>query len=280
MASLTNRLARLLGRGRRTPRQTLTGAAALRLPVEPLDAPTPSIFWDDNLPLHRLHDLPRSALSGPVQEDKAHAHAALVRLIHRDTQSLPAFDLRQVNGFSMPNTLGMPCESFEHFAGLAACRTIRIISYKDFVRTINLALPGFSAGPTVELLKAGWLGERIFWAGEQQAQAFACAIAYARLRGLELPLPCNLTTYTIAQGGLTSLAARYHLLAMPADAWSDREFMRFLLDDGIPYARLRLGQLELLILSKHQAQADALGQGLKEAGMADFVAYLYRFPQT
>ena len=77
LGALAQRLG-LIGRGQR---QILERASQLRLPFSPLPQVRDSICWQDGPQLHRLIDLPRSALSGPVQEDKAQAHAMLVRVI-------------------------------------------------------------------------------------------------------------------------------------------------------------------------------------------------------
>ncbi len=248
------------------------------LPFPALPELQPSIFWDDNPPLHYLHELPRGALSGPIQEYKARAHGLLVRVVDRQQVHLPAIDLRRVDGLCSVNPLDGPCPSFETYAATPHCRAIRIISFKDFTRTLNEALPGFKGGPTVTLLQASWQGERLFWTGEQHSEAFACAIAYARLRGLDISVPCHLVQYRIDPAGLAALEQAFHVLLMPEAAWSDRDFMRHLLESGVPYARLRLKRhaLEMLLLDRQDPLADALGRGLVQAGASDFTAYLHR----
>src|SRR5690606_34406333 len=148
----------------------------------------------------------------------------------------------------------------------------------DFIRAISMALPRFLAGEQIQLRQATWRGERLFWSGEHNIEAFACAVAYARRRGLEATLPAELTVYRLSVGGLAELQARYHVLAMPAVAWSDPTFMGLLLENGIPYARLSLlrgqGAPEFLLLPKQSPEATALGEGLRLAGAPDVVAYL------
>ena len=78
--SLSTRLssmARRLGLAPRGHDWLTEQAARLQLPFAPLPAMPDSVWWPDGAPLQRLADLPRGALSGPVQEDKACAHAAL-----------------------------------------------------------------------------------------------------------------------------------------------------------------------------------------------------------
>ena len=279
--SMTARLATLaqrLGFTGRASRQILDRASTLRLPFQALPPAAESIWWQAAPPLHRLVDLPRDALSGPVQEDKAQAHAVLARLVEQQHASLEVFDLRQINGLCCSGDNLAPYASLEEFAGSPACKSIRIISYKDFLRTISLAVPRFLAGEPINLRQASWQGERIYWNGDQHIEAFACAIAYARLRGLEISLPAELTRYRLNPAGIAELQQRYHMLAMPVQAWSDPAFMALLLDNGLPYARLSLlrtpGSPEFLLLPKADSAAMALGEGLRLAGAADGVSYL------
>lgn len=284
MSFLTSRLASIARRlGLRAPapgpHRPQGDSGDLKLPFPPLPEFHSSIFWEDNPPLEYLHELPRGALSGPTQEYKARAHSILSRVIQREVHAPQPYDLRGVGGFLAANPLGVPCPSFETFAATPACRSIRIISYKDFNRVMVSAVPGFkTSSTTVSLLQASWQGDRIFWAGEQNSEAFACAIAYARLRGLDLSVPCERILYRIDEAGLQALENGYHVLVMPGQAWSDQAFMAHLLNDGTPYARLRLPRhnLELLLLDKQQPLSDSLGAGLKQAGAADFTLYLRR----
>jgi hypothetical protein len=286
MPPVTSRIARFaqrLGLSGRSPRQILERASQIRLPFAPLSESTPSIFWHDGPCLQRFVDLPRSALSGPIQEDKARARAALTRLVRQEQSTHSALDLRQIDGLGGQSADGTTYPTFEAFAATQACRQLRVISYNDFVRTITAALPDFQSQAPIELRQASWLGERIYWSGEHHAEAFACAIAYARLRGLEVNLPCELIDYRLDAGGLHALNNEYHAVTMPAQAWDDREFMGLLLEAKIPYARLTLlrnaNNSELLLLDKRQPAANALGEGLKFAGAPDMVRYLHDLPQ-
>lgn len=280
-ATLSSRLAGLaqrLGLIGRVPRQILERASTLRLPFAPLPARRDSICWLDGPQLHRLVELPRDALSGPVQEDKAQARAVLMRIVEVHEQQLASFDLRRVDGLSSIEPEQTHFSSFEDYAASEHCRQVRIISYKDFIKTISLALPRFLAGEPIEIRQACWHGERVFWAGEHHSEAFACAVTYARRRELEVALPAQLSRYRLSDNGLTELQRCYHVLAMPGAAWSDPAFMSLLLDNGLPYARLSLlrtpGAAEFLLLPKHSAEATALGEGLRLAGAADVVAHM------
>ena len=89
-SSLSSRLAALaqrLGLGGRAPR-LLESASQLRLPFQQLKPPAADIWWQNGPPLQRLVDLPRNALSGPVQEDKAQAHAVLIRVVELEQREL------------------------------------------------------------------------------------------------------------------------------------------------------------------------------------------------
>ncbi len=278
LASRLSALAQRLGLIGRVPRHILERASRVRLPFQPLPPPHDSICWLEGPPLHRLVDLPRDALSGPVQEDKAQAHAILARIVELEQQTLDSFDLRQIDGLCACEPERSAYPSFERYAASEHCRKVRIISYKDFIKTISLAVPGFLAGETIDLRQASWHGERIFWAGDLNGDAFACAVAYARRRGLETTLPAEIQRYRLSPLGLSQLQRHYHVLAMPAAAWSDPAFMGLLLDNRLPYARLSLlrsaGAVEPLLLPKLSPEATALGEGLRLAGAPDVVSYL------
>jgi len=282
--SVTSRFSRFvqrLGLAAKAPRQLLERAQKIRLPFQPLPELDASIFWEDGPWLRQIIDLPRGALSGPIQEDKAKAHAALTRLIGKEVSHHPGLDLRQIDGISGRSADGQAYPTFEAFAATPVCRQLRVISYKDFQRTLRTALPGFEHGQPLDLRQASWLGDRLYWVGDQQVEAFACAVAYARLRGLEVLLPCELTDYRLDSAGLQALDASYHAVAMPAQAWADRTFMSLLLDAKVPYARLTLrnaGNSELLLLDKQVETSNELGEGLKLAGAADVVHYLRNLP--
>lgn len=270
LAALAQRVG-LLGRG---CKPIFERASQLRLPFTAIPTFTDNIAWLGGPPLQRLKELTRGALSGPVQEDKAEAHAALTRLIEVDHRQLERLDLREVDGL-------VHCEqrpaSFEDYAASHACRQIRIISYRDFVKTLSRALPGFP-DQRLDLYQAQWRGERLFWNGERHPEAFASAVAYARLRGLEISLPADITHYRVSASGLRDLEQHYHALAMPSAAWSDASFMQLLMEHDVPYARLSLlrtpGSPEFLLLPKQSPQASALGEGLRQAGAPDMLDYI------
>lgn len=271
--------ARRLGLGGKPTRQLFVAASRLRLPFAPLPQPSSSIWWHAGAPLHRLPELPRGALSGPVQEDKADAHAMLVRIVEQRRAPLAPLDLRDIDGLA--GTPGSPAfDSLENFSASEHCRQIRIISYRDFLRTLDAALPKLASGAAVPLSCASWRGERLFWTGEQHNAALACAIVYARRRGLEMTIQADLSRYQISAPGLDALDQRFHMLAMPSQAWSDPAFMGLLLDGRLPYSRLSLlgtrSAAECLLLPKENTMASAFGEGLRLAGAPDVVDHLRR----
>lgn len=286
-SSLATRLTTLAGQwglGRREARQLREHASHLRLPFQPLQPPSASIWWQLGPPLDRLVDLPRSALSGPVQEDKAAAHAVLARLVEIELDQLDALDLRQVDGL-----ISAPGEQTAHLhlddlANTPDCRSLRIISYKDFLKVIGLALPDLERGKPLALRQADWLGPRLFWAGELHSEAFASAVAYARLRGLQITLPAEVARYRLNGAALADLQARFHMVVMPVQSWSDPAFMGLLLNSRLPYSRLSLQRMatapETLLLPRDNALSNALGEGLRLAGAPDLGEFLHSLPHT
>lgn len=280
--SLSTRLssmARRLGLAPRGHDWLTEQAARLQLPFAPLPAMPDSVWWPDGAPLQRLADLPRGALSGPVQEDKACAHAALCALVRLEERELSEFDLRWIDGLGTRPPLDVQtCRRLEDYAATPACRGIRLISYKDFTRALQQALP---PQPTdaLHLRQASWRGERYFHDGERDPAALACAVAYARRRGLTMHFRARLSEYRLSRCGLDKLDRSHHVLAMPVETWSDARFMRLLLA-GMPYARLSLlrepGAAEFLLLPRQHEASDALGAGLRQAGAADVIGWLRR----
>lgn len=278
LSSRLSAFAQRLGLGGRQSRRILEQARQLRLPFRYLPLPSPTIWWRAGPPLHRLPELPSNALSGPVQEDKASAHAMLIRIVEHRQEQLADLDLRQIDGLLGGDPEPSADVELEPFAD--HCRSVRIISYKDFLKTLDLALPRRDADHPLQLRQASWRGERLFWTGEQHAGELACAIVYARRRGLEVRLPVQIDRYRLSERGLDELQRRFHALAMPCEAWSDPAFMGLLLDNQLPYSRIALLRSadapEFLLLPKQHADANALGEGLRLAGAAELADSLRR----
>lgn len=248
-------------------------AQHVKLPFVGLVTPSLSIGWKNNLNFQHLHDLPRSALSGPVQADKEDAHALLAILVTKVIDTEPVIDLRDIYGISQSLPGIETLQTLEDLAASVQCRQIRIISYRDFERTITQAVPHFLSDQPINLFQASWLGEHFFWAEEKHSYAFACAIVYARRRGLELPKHTYISRYSLNLDVLQTIHKNYHVLIMPEQTWNNRDFMAILLDSGSPYARLALTKgpapTEVLLLPKHRQLSDNLGKGLRLAGAYD-----------
>jgi len=264
----------LLGLGDYRLRQIYQRAALLRLPFTPPPPLSPSVWWPQTGLAH-LASLPRGALSGPVQEDKAAAHRALATLVNETQETHASLELRKIDGLTGP-----PGEPFAHLEDLVAghpCRRFRILSYQDFERVISLALPRFLAGEPLRLLTADWLGGRLFWAGERAREALACAVVYARVRGLSVSLPAQVTCYRLGQAELAAFQEKYHALWMPPQVWTTAGFMHLLLENHIPYARLAKihpDYQEVLLLPRTRGRSNALGLGLRKAGALDAAYWL------
>lgn len=280
--SMTSRLAALaqrLGLGGTDAHNVAQRSRTLALPFAPLGAPVSGIGWQSGAPLYRLIDLPRGALSGPVQEDKARIHAVLKRLVgsHREEQS--SLDLRLLDGLCQRALQDSPLTTLEALAQSEGCRKVKIISYNDFTKALGLALPGFERKASLQLRRASWHGDRLFWDDDNHACEMASAVVYARRRGLEITLPATVQRFELRTTVLDELDGGFHMLAMPATAWNDPAFMGLLLDTGLPYARFGLFNTETpesLLLPRDHAQANAFGEGLRAVGAADVVDYLRR----
>ncbi len=283
--SMSQRLAAIaqrLGLGAADAHKVPERTRALALCFEAPQRSAGGIGWQSGAPLYRLIDLPRGALSGPVQEDKARVHAVLKKLVGRRSESLPSLDLRLIDGLCVRGVLAdSQLPDFEALAASDACKRVRIISYNDFSRVLGLALPGYERkSETLRLRQADWHGARLFWEDDNQACELASAIVYARRRGLEITLPAKIEHFSLLPDALRDLDERFHMLAIPTQAWSDAGFMGLLLDTGLPYARFGLFNSETpesLLLPKDHPQARIFGEGLREIGAPDMVAYLRQY---
>ena len=280
--SMTSRLASLaqrLGLGGADAHNVAQRSRMLSLPFKAIETCASGIGWQSGTPLHRLIDLPRGALSGPVQEDKARIHAVLKRLVGSHSEEQPSLDLRTLDGLCQRALQDSPLATLEELAQSDNGRKVRIISYNDFTRVLGQALPGFERKATLQLRRASWHGDRLFWDDDNHAYEMASAVVYARRRGLEITLPAIIQCFELRTAVLDELDNGFHMLAMPAQAWSDPAFMGLLLDTGMPYARFGLFNTETpesLLLPKDHPQSDTFGQGLREAGAPDVIDYLRR----
>jgi len=113
-------------------------------------------------------------------------------------------------------------------------------------------------------------------AGERAREALACAVVYARVRGLSVSLPAQVTRYRLNQAGLCAFQEQYHALWMPPQIWTTARFMHLLLENHIPYARLAKlhpDYQEVLLLPRGRRRSNALGLGLLKAGAFDAVEW-------
>lgn len=263
-----------------TPEQI---AQRIHLPFISLTIPNISVCWKNNLYFQHLYDLSRGALSGPIQEDKAEAHSFLANIVTKTIDTDRIIDLRDIYGLSESVCGLQPLADLESFAASEQCRHIRIISYRDFEKIITQAIPHFLSDQPISLRQANWLGDNLFWASEQYSCELACAVVYAKRRGLDLPKRSYISRYSLNTDALKTLHKHYHVLLMPEQAWGDRQFMAILVDSSIPYARLTLTksptQSEVLLLPRRKKLSDNLGKGLKLAGAYDATEILLQLSQ-
>lgn len=270
--------------GRNTQQSRLFSAEQVankvQLDFPELELPELSIHWKQNLNLQHLVNLPRNALSGPVQEDKAAAHTFLKDIVTTEEYRLSMFDLRDIHGINLNLSQALQYKSLEDISGSELCRDIRIISMRDFDKILDKAIPEFKQSKAVQLLSASWLGLHYFWAPELRSLELTCAIVYARRRELALNKPVQVNRVVLNKPELVILQQHYHVLAMPENAWNENSFMRYLVDYRVPYARLPLLRgshpIEVLLLPRHEILSDTLGQGLRKAGAQDATEFLIK----
>lgn len=255
-------------------------ADTVRLDFPKPQLPSVSIHWKQNLNLQHLINLPRKALSGPVQEDKAAAHRFLQNIVTAEEYTLSLFELRDIYGVDLNLPEALHYESLEDIAGSELCRTIRIISMRDFSRVLNQAVPNFEQKKTIHLNSASWLGLKYFWASELNSPELVSAIVYARRRGLSLQKAAKVQRATLNEIAIKNLQQFYHALVMPSNAWSENTFMQYLVNSRVPYARLPLfrgkNPIEILLLPRSEPPSDTLGQGLRKAGAQDAADFLLK----
>ena len=203
MAQRLAAIAQRLGLGNADLHKVSQRTRSLALSFSAPASPPSGIGWQSGAPLYRLIDLPRGALSGPVQEDKARAHAALKKLVGSRLLELHDVDLREVDGLCTRGPLANSAlPDFEAVAAGDAGRKVRIISYRDFGKALGQALPGFERGVELQLRRADWHGQRLFLELDNHTEAFACAVASARRRGLELRLPGRVRQFSLQGSAL------------------------------------------------------------------------------
>lgn len=279
--SLLSRVGAVIGRRQTAKKGAFTAQQvgnSVQLDFPQLELPPTSIHWQQNLNLQHLLNLPRKALSGPVQEDKAEAHHYLKNIVQSESYLLNRFDLRDIYGINLGITPIFTHTSLEELSSSDMCRSIRLISMRDFEGLMERIMPAEQKKQPVQLLTASWLGLNYFWEPDQQMLDFVCAVVYARRRGLPLQRPAQVTRITLNKAALLNLQKHYHVLAMPEDAWTENSFMQYLVNYRVPYARLAIARvplpIEVLLLPRHCDLSNELGHGLHLAGARDAIVFL------
>lgn len=252
----------------------------LRLDFPSVALPTPSIHWKHTLTLQQLANLPSNALSGPVQEDKAAAYRFLSRIVSIEQRELRSFDLRDLYGLNHDQEQLLAQDTWEAMAQTEQCRHVRIISIRDFNRALSTAI---GKNQTVELFNTAWAAKQIYWAHPHNACELVSALVYARRRELPLHLPARLHTYQVSTEAVAELQKNYHSLVMPKAAWTDPNFMDYLVNHKVPYVRLSmpLGKqaLQTIVLARNTPHANVFGNGLLKAGAQEISSLLLTLGQ-
>ncbi len=238
------------------------------------------VFFNRNLPLATFYALPSNALSGPVQQDKAKAHAYLKDLIQVEVLPLERFSICQINGLRTTPYVEQPVTDFAQLLATSELPNAGIISFSDFKNTLSQALPNLEQAPSINLTQASWLKGRAFWEtnSSEKAHALASALQYAQLRQIDWDLPALLTRYTVIESALLALKHNYHALIIPEALWLNSEFMHVLVSNKLPYVRFnflnKLKGIELLLLPKNTKLAKTLGYQLIKQGALELTQLL------
>jgi len=228
-----------------------------------------TIWWNaTNLKLYSLVDLPRNALSGPIQEAKAELRDKLIKtfLAENINTDIDLRDLHGIYGNILSNT---DHQSFEEFVKSDDCKKAGIISQKDLQSTLN-RIPNISNNKPLKLVSAEWLDNKLFWHGNKQIINLVCAVVYARKRKIELIYNANIRNYYVSRKSLIDIGTNYHVLAMPENAWRNHQLMSILFDEQLPYVRLPL-LFDALILQKRHQTSYELGIKLLQSGATDII---------
>lgn len=243
--------------------------------------PEPSIHWKHTLHLQQLANLPASALSGPVQEDKAAAYRFISKIVSIRTETVTSFDMRGLFGLNHEQDDLLACNSWEALAQSGQCRNIRIISIRDFNRVLSIAI---GKSQSVNLLSTAWEPRKTYWADPQNTYELAASLVYARRRELPINLPAQLYRTHINAGAIRELKKHYHTLGMPVAAWTDPAFMNYLVTHKVPYARLPLSlgslSLQTILLPRSSPLANTFGNGLRQAGAHELSDFLLTLTQA
>lgn len=251
--------------------------ASLQLKFPSLSIPETSMHWSQAMTLQQLVDLPSNALYGPEQTDKANAWERLKHLIEVETLFMNAFDLRELHGLNHSQNELLAYHSWDELSRCDACRPIRIISIRDYERTLGKATQDETGA---HLLTTSWFGDRYFWAREHNSCEFIASLVYARRRGLPMVYPVQIQRIQVNEDAARTLQQHYHMLALQPEAWADSAFMHYLVTHKIPYARLPFMRgpqgFEAILLPRNNALSNTFGSGLAAAGAPDLCEFLLK----
>lgn len=252
-------------------------ARKLRLEFPCISIPEPSIHWSHCLHLQQLANLPTNALYGPVQEDKAEAYRFLSKIVSIDMQTISSFDMRGLFGLNHQLDPLLAYDSWEAMAQAPQCRHIRLISIRDFNRTLSAAI---GKSQNIDLLSTAWHADKVYWADTQNSAELITALVYARRRGLAINLPAHLYRISSHPAAIKELKKHYHTLGMPIAAWTDPVFMHYLMAHKIPYVRLPLSlgkhSVQTILLPRSSPNANTFGNGLLLAGAQELADFLLK----
>lgn len=253
----------------------------LRLSFPNPEKPAPSIHWKHVLHLQQLVNLPSNALSGPVQEDKAQAYRYLKQIVSMESCALDSYDLRQLYGLNHNQDSLLQYDSWEALSQAPQCKQIRIISIRDFNRTLSDAIGNH---PHAELISTAWMPNHFYWANTENSCQLASALVYARRRELPINMPAHLHQIRINVLAVRELQRHYHTLSVPAAAWMNPEFMGFLTGHKTPYARFSIlngpEAVQVILLPRDNPQSHTFGQGLLLAGAREMTELLLQLTDT
>ncbi|NLD15724.1 MAG: hypothetical protein GX665_11675 [Gammaproteobacteria bacterium] len=257
----------------------VTGRLRLRFPHP--EKPAPSIHWKHVLHLQQLVNLPSNALSGPVQEDKAQAYRYLKQIVSIESCALDSYDLRQLYGLNHTQDALLQYDSWEALSQAPQCKQVRIISIRDFNRTLSEAL---GSNQHAELISTAWMPDHFYWASTDNSCQLASALVYARRRELPVNLPAHLHQIRINVLAVRELQQHYHMLGVPAEAWMDPDFMSFLTGHKTPYARFSMlngpEAVQIILLPRDNPQSHTFGLGLLLAGAREITELLLQLADT
>lgn len=247
--------------------------AAATLAVQPVDPcwGNGSVFWESALPLQNLLNMPKRRLSGPVKEVKDAAWQVLNALVSEQTVHEEHFDLRRLGGLvHSAEFADQDFTSLEQLASSPLAADYRVNSYGDFMQVLGRAFSAVGTASFLELYQASWQGDRLFWGFSKGGLAMASAVTYARAHELEQSVPANIHQLHLNHEGLNELETQFICLLLEKKLFAEKPLVQLLAEHHVLYARLVLStdpkHPDLLMLPRNSAPAQAVGEGLLQAG--------------